>query len=271
MKILITGNRGFVGKYVESVFVNNGHEIVGFDLCDGNDIKNESDLLRKAKSCNQIIHPAAIESNDSHQTMETNLLCTWNVLEVCKKAGIKKLIYMSSVDALGIFQGESKPIYFPIDDQYPCHPNKPYSISKKLSEEMCLYFSKSTSIPVICFRAPGIWNEKTYDDIVQKRRGRPEYEWDPYWEYGAFLDVCDLAKAILFASEKMITGFECLLIASDDITTSGMTSMELIHKVHPGIKWMGGKEYEKEVYRSLINCDRVENILGWKPEYSWNK
>jgi nucleoside-diphosphate-sugar epimerase len=51
----------------------------------------------------------------------------------------EKIIFLSSVDALGIFQGEGIPKYLPLDDDYPCHPRAVYSISKKLAEDMCRF------------------------------------------------------------------------------------------------------------------------------------
>lgn len=84
------------------------------------------------------------------------------------------------MDSLGIFQGEGVPKYLPIDDNYPCHPTKPYSITKKFSEELCTIYSSILNIPILCIRAPGVWDESTYDIISNNRKENPSYEWYPY-------------------------------------------------------------------------------------------
>ena len=40
MKILITGNRGFVGSKTEKFFKEKGLELIGYDIMDGLDIRN---------------------------------------------------------------------------------------------------------------------------------------------------------------------------------------------------------------------------------------
>lgn len=271
MRVLITGNKGFIGKEVERKLVSAGFQTIGYDIKDGFDILNADLLTQSAAGCRVIIHLAAIEGQAPTKVMETNLQGTWNVLCAAKETNVEKIIYISSVDALGIFQGEGIPKYLPIDDDYPCHPSAVYSISKKLAEDMCRLFSESTGIPVICLRPPGVWNESTYHQIIAARKKQPEYEWEPYWEYGAFIDIRDLTDAVLASVENIKNGFLCLLLASDDITTSGMSSLELVHKLHPGVKWNGDKEYELDHFKSLLNINKAKRILKWSPKYSWRR
>jgi UDP-glucose 4-epimerase len=269
LHFLITGNRGFIGKYVESRLNKEGHQITGFDIIDGFNILDYQSLHNKTLGCDVIIHLASIEKSSSSNVIATNLVGMWNVLEAGRNTNIKKIIFLSSADALGIFQGEGLPEYLPIDDNYPCHPSTPYAISKKLSEEMCAYISSFNKLPIICIRAPGVWDESTYNLITDKRKSNPGYECSPYWEYGAFIDVRDLAEAILLASIKDISGFHCLLISSDDITTSGMTSKELVDKIHPNTIWKGNNKYIIDPYKSIIDCSKIKKLLNWSPKYSW--
>ena len=52
--------------------------------------------------------------------------------------------------------------------------------------------------------------------------------------------VRDLAEAILHALQHDdLQGFHCMLISAEDITTSGMTSLELVRKVLPTVVWRG--------------------------------
>jgi UDP-glucose 4-epimerase len=269
MNIFITGNRGFVGKEITKLLEYNKHTIIGFDLIEENDIHDMNMLTREMKNCDVVIHLAAIETDSALDTLRTNLLGTNNVLHAMENNKIQKMIFMSSVDALGIFQGEGNPVYLPLDDDYPCHPTRPYSISKKLAEEACKMSSQKNGISFLCIRSPGIWNQETYKDIENKRKNNPEYEWSPYWEYGAFIDIRDLSSAIHKACITNFNGFHCYGIAATDITTSGMTSLELIKKLRPTVSWKGGNEYLANPYKSLIDCTNLQNLLNWKAQYSW--
>jgi nucleoside-diphosphate-sugar epimerase len=119
--------------------------------------------------------------------------------------------------------------------------------------------------------APPEFGQRQPTSDSARRAERPTYEWQPYWEYGAFIDVRDLANATLHALTCELSGYSRFLIASSDITTSGKTSRELAHFVHPNIEWRGGEEYETEPFRSLLVTRPVEQLLGWTPEYTWQR
>jgi UDP-glucose 4-epimerase len=146
MRILVTGNKGFIGRVVEQRLIETGHDVVGFDIVDGDDIRNPGLLQKKVRGCNAIVHLAAIEGQAEKDVMETNVAGTWNILYAGEQTKVQKIIFISSVDVLGVFQGEGTPLYLPLDEDYPCHPKSTYSISKKLAEEMCGYFSNRSGI-----------------------------------------------------------------------------------------------------------------------------
>jgi UDP-glucose 4-epimerase len=272
MRVLVTGSEGLVGTEVQAVLSANGHDVSGYDLRHGQDILDMAALTMAASGCDAIIHLAVSENEISEsEEMRVNLLGTWNVLLAAEASHVSRVIYMSSVDALGIFQGEGVPLYLPIDDTHPTFPRTAYAIAKRLAEEMCQFWSNRTGIPVLCLRPPGIWTALTYLEMQQDRAERPSYEWKPYWEYGAFIDVRDLAAALLHALTCELTGYALHLIASSDITTSGKTSRELAQFVHPKVKWRGSEAYETEPFRSLLVTRPVEQLLGWTPEYTWQR
>ncbi|GAK48933.1 NAD-dependent epimerase/dehydratase [Candidatus Moduliflexus flocculans] len=269
MKTLITGNKGFVGKYVEDIFARNNAEVLGFDIQDGKNICDYEKLKAASNGCDVIIHLAAVDNNNAVEIVRNNIIGTMNVLNIFEETSLKKLIFMSSMDSLGIFQGEDKPKYLPIDDEYPCHSQTTYSVSKYANENMCRYYYSICNKPILCLRAPGIWSENTYGEIIERRKKTPHYEWKPYWEYGAFIDVRDLAEAIYLAAKTNFSGFHCYSISSDDITTSGKTSKELVDFLFTGIEWKGDYTYTENPYKTLVQNGNIKKLLNWNPKYSW--
>lgn len=273
MKILVTGNQGMIGAVIEKRLVGAGHAVVGFDLKAGNDIRNLAAVIKAGEGCEAVVHLAAIpgrtDGSNAEDVIRTNLLGTFDVLESARINAFRKVLFMSSVNAIGIFMGESAPDYFPIDDEHPCRPTTAYGISKKLGEEMCSAFWQTTHIPTICLRPPGVWNEQSYFNVIERRRKSPKYEWYPFWEYGAFVDVRDLADLVSHCLGSDFAGYGCYLVSSDDITTSGKTSLELAFKLYPRVKWKRPDGYAQYPFRTLVDCRNARDTFGWAPQFSW--
>jgi nucleoside-diphosphate-sugar epimerase len=273
MKILLTGSEGQIGKYFSSELYERGIDFVGFDLASGQDLQKPESILESISGCSRIIHLALASGDQTHNSMGVNLKGLFNLLSIAETNSIERILYLSSVDVLGIFKGESQPSYFPIDDEHPCLPSTEYGMTKFLGEEMCRSWSQRTGIPSIALRPPGVWFPETYDQIANYRRERPSYEWDPYWEYGAFIDVRDLfevsLKALTVQTRKNHSRY---LVSSLDITTSGRTSQELAGWLCPNVMWRETRgRYKEDPYSSLVDCTPAMQDLEWKPEYSWKR
>lgn len=274
MKILVTGSEGLVGKVVRSTLANQGHTVVGFDVATSGDVLDFHGLKEVARSCEGIVHSAALlglPGQTPGQIMEVNLQGTWNVLSCALANDIHRIVFLSSVDVLGIFKGEKAPDFLPLDESHDCYPSTPYAISKYLAEEMCEVFASAHKLNIVCLRPPGVWEAPaTYEWIGAEREKRAAFEWDPYWEYGAFIDVRDLAQACLSGLEAEISGHHSVFVSSNDITTSGQTSFDLSNNLHPNIEWRGGIEFEENPFRTLLSNDAARKLLKWEPVHLWS-
>ena len=273
MNVLVTGSRGLVGTAVMRALRAAGDDAIAYDVAEGRDILDPATLERCMRGCDAVVHGAALlgrPGDDPQRIMSVNLQGSWNVLACARALGVRHIVFLSSVDALGVFKGARAPDYLPLDDTHPCRPGTPYGISKRLSEEMCRLSCAAGDVSVVCLRPPGIWTEATYLRVQANRAAQPEYEWSPFWEYGAFVDVRDLAHACVQAAKLGLDGFHCVAVASADISTSGPTSREWAARLHPQVEWRGGAEYEADPYRGLVDIGAAQKLLDWKPEHSWH-
>ena len=157
----------------------------------------------------------------------------WNALTAARQVGARRVVTFSSVNALGMFRGEGKPDYFPIDDDHPIRPPTAYGMAKRLVEELCRCFSVTTGITTICFRPPAVLGPARHARFATARAADPAAEWTPYWEYGCFIDVRDVASAVLAGLTCPDPGHLTALICADDVT-SPVPVFGIVETVHAG-------------------------------------
>lgn len=148
MKILVTGNKGFVGinlidKFKDKITVVKDLQGDRIDVLD-------SYCLEKVGKVDAVVHLAAktsIPNSVSHpyDTYYTNLVGTLNILEYAKKNNIDKIINISTY----VY---GKPEYLPIDENHSINPHSPYNKSKVLAENLCKHYSNDYGIGVVTLR-----------------------------------------------------------------------------------------------------------------------
>jgi len=116
-KVLITGATGFLGRHLLMELgktdyevtalcrriPENDQQIPGLRYCVG-DIEDFMSLSDVMPGAEVVIHAAALVSvkpDDNHRMYQVNVLGTRNVVNVCLIFGVKRLVHISSVAALG--------------------------------------------------------------------------------------------------------------------------------------------------------------------------
>ena len=269
MRVLVTGSRGLVGSAVVERLHAESCEVVGFDIADGHDILNAPAFAAAARGCDAIVHAAGGSSGtgeDGERYITHNVTGNFNALAAAREAGARRVVTFSSVNALGIFRGEGKPDYFPIDDDHPIRPPTAYGMAKRLIEELCRCFTVTTGIATICLRPPAVLGPARHARFATARAADPAAEWTPYWEYGAFIDVRDVAFAVLAGLRCPDPGHVTALICADDVT-SPIPVLELARRFMPEVPWRGPNPPDANAL--LVRCDRARKVLGWAPRYRW--
>jgi UDP-glucose 4-epimerase len=269
MRVLVTGSSGLIGSAVVERLRAEGDDVVSFDIADGYDVLDAPGVAAAAAGCDAIVHAAGAHADSDDpgtRHITHNVTGNWNILAAARQAGIRRVVTFSSVNALGIFSGNGVPDYLPIDDEHPARPTTAYGMSKRLVEELCRCFTLSTGIATICLRPPAVLGPARRARFAAARVADPAAEWTPFWEYGAFLDVRDVAGAVFAALRCPDPGHLTALICADDVTSPGPIP-ELVARLLPGVPWDGPEQMER--WGSLVCCDRARGVLGWAPEHRW--
>ena len=164
MKILITGGAGFIGSRVGQFYsfdndvtlVDNmsyGRRENLYENCNliEADVRGE-DFASLCYGKDVVLHFAAIAPLPDNQvkpvlSYENNVLGTLNVLESCRKAGVKKIIFASTS---AVYENclnapfKEEPLSEP--------PDLIYSMSKKVCEDICLSYVKNYDMDITVLR-----------------------------------------------------------------------------------------------------------------------
>jgi UDP-glucose 4-epimerase len=159
MKFLVTGGSGYVGSYLCSRLVAEGHAVVNYDLRDfripphyesqinyqkySASLAKIEDLMRAEPNIDGVFHLAAITSvteaqNNRELTFRANLDFTKELITTCQKFGITNFVVASSASVYG--NSDKKGIY---SEESECKPLNFYGESKKSMEEYLELASKS--------------------------------------------------------------------------------------------------------------------------------
>lgn len=273
MRILVTGHRGNVGVPVVAFLKGRGHQVAGFDRVEGKDLLDLTALQGAAAGCAAIVHLGALAHDTAgrpEQIMAVNVLGTWHVLLAAETAGIARVICFSSAQVFGIAEGERLPDYFPVDDAHPRRAMRPYGLSKRLAEDLCEGFTARTGIVTVSLRPVAVWGPGDYGRTRDHWQADPRSEWEPFWEYGAFVDVRDVATAVERALTVPLQGHHRALLCAADICATA-PSPELAARLAPGVPVTDPAIYQADPRRALIDCSAAAATLGWQPACRWSE
>jgi UDP-glucose 4-epimerase len=272
VRVLVTGDRGAVGVRVAGFLTGRGYDVAGFDWAGGADVLDLAAVRRAARGCAGIVHLAALAHDSAgspEQIMAVNVLGTWHVLLAAEAAGVTRVICFSSAQVFGIAEGERLPDYFPVDDAHPRRAMRPYGLSKRLAEDLCEGFTARTGIATVCLRPVAVWDEAQYSRVQDRWRAQPWSEWEPFWEYGAFVDVRDVAAAVHRALTVPLAGHHRALLCAADIAATA-PSLELATRLTAQVPVTDPGRYRADPRAALIDCSAAATTLGWRAAYRWS-
>jgi UDP-glucose 4-epimerase len=273
MRVLVTGHRGHVGVPVAGHLERLGHEVIGFDRTDGMDLLDLAEVRRAATGCAAVVHLGALAHDTAgspDQIMAVNVLGTWHVLLAAEAAGVTRVIHFSSAQVFGIAEAELLPDYFPVNDSHPRRAMRAYGLSKCLTEDLCAGFTARTGIVSVSLRPVWVWDPGQYQRTEAQWRSEPRSEWEPFWEYGAFVDVRDVAIAVAQALTVPLAGHHRALLCAADISATA-PSLDLVARLAPSVPVKDQARYRTDPWRALIDCSVAEAALGWRPSYRWSE
>lgn len=252
--VLVTGGTGFLGLELVEQLVANG-EAVRVIYRDAKRLEKlrhledkveffEADILdvslleQAMQGITSVYHSAAhisFRKADYNQLMKVNVEGTANVVNAMLFAGVKRLVHVSSIAAIGGWPYK----LITEETKWEKNPfNSRYGLSKMLAErEVFRGMEEGLEVVVVnpgVIIGPGLWEEKSMPrlfDAVEKGM--------PFFMSGtnAYVDVKDVAKAMLLLMKAPINGERYILISENKDLQSLLSEIaRLLGKKEPQFK-----------------------------------
>jgi UDP-glucose 4-epimerase len=195
---------------------------------------------------------------------QTNLMSTFNMIEAAVRFGVKRFVNVSSESIVGNFFPERPflPEYTPVDEEHPLSPQDPYALAKSFGEQLMDAAVRRSDIRAISIRPSNVHNEENYESNLGRQVRDPSNLSQNLWSY---IDVYDLADALLLAAESDLPGHEVFYIASPD-NAGGHDFAKILHEYY-------GDQIElraiDRVDASGISIAKARRLLGFTPTRSW--
>jgi nucleoside-diphosphate-sugar epimerase len=282
MRVLLTGALGKVGRATSAALLAAGHKVTGVDVArpmfdrpspgearyQQADLTDAGDAYALVRGYDAVVHAAAIPEptqNPPHTVFHNNLMSTFNLIEAAVRWGVPRFVNISSETVPGFFFPERPdlPDYVPVDEEHPVRPQDPYALSKSFGEQLMDAAVRRSDIRCISIRPSWVQTPDNYErnlgPLVRDRSEKTAGLW-------AYIDVEDLADAIVLAVQSDLPGHEVFYIASPD--NAGGRDLAAAVREH-----YGDKIEIRELARpdaSSISCAKAERLLGYRASRSWH-
>jgi nucleoside-diphosphate-sugar epimerase len=278
--VLVTGARGKVGAAAVGCLQARGHEVVATDrtppvyeaAAPGEPRYVQADLTdagsahHVVRGCDAVVHAAALPEpaqNVPHDVFGNNLLAAFNVVEACVRAGVPRLVHVSSETAPGFIFAERPflPAYCPVDEQHPLTPQDPYALAKVFAEQLCDAATRRSDLTAVSVRPSWVQWEGNIEANLGPFVRDASLPSITFWSY---VDAYDLAELLALAAEASTPGHEVVYAAQPD-NIGGRDLRAAVAQHYPEVP----VRHLDRADAGGISIAKGAALLGWQPWRSW--
>jgi UDP-glucose 4-epimerase len=289
IRALVTGGAGFIGSQVadallakgihveiiDNLFTGRRENLPGQAVFHETDIRDaEVDNIFAKGKFDVMFHLAAqmdVRKSVADPAFDAaaNILGGINLLQTCKKHGVKKVIFSSTGGAV---YGEQEK--FPADESHPLNPRSPYGISKLAFEKYLQFYHWEYGLDYVALRYANVYGPRQRSDgeagVVAIFFGR----------------LLTGKKAVIFGDGKQTRDF----VYAGDVVKANLLALDYdkcgvfnvgtgietnINELFDTIKDITGSKQKQihepalpgEQRRSVVDYNLIKKTLGWNYDY----
>ena len=273
-RTLVTGGSGHLGSVVMRR-LRAAAGAVAFDVKPPQDaavphiigsILSLADLDAAMSGIEAVVHVAGIPNprdKPPEIVFDTNVRGSWNVCHAAARAGVKRLVLISSECATGLCyqKAEFPPEYLPIDESYPLRPAEVYGLSKVAAETVAASFARGGKIDVTVLRPTFILFRHNHPEIA----ARADLFHRDLW---GWVEPEDVAQAVALALDK-VRGFEIFFVSAPNTLVAEPT-LDLVRRRFGRLPEIRRPAlYEANPNAALFDIAKAERLLGYRASGDW--
>jgi UDP-glucose 4-epimerase len=280
-EVLVTGGCGFIGSQLVRALKALNCNVTVIDRKKSNiehgvsywfkDLQNYNEILNIFNNKDVVFHLAADVSinycnNNPKETLLNNTVSTLNVLECCKDAGVKRVVFSSTA---AVYREKNYNKSYKEKDKIK--PSNPYSVSKIYGENLCKIYSNLYGLETVILRYFNVYGRvdivSNYSSVLNNflyaiKNNLPIKVTGDGNQARDFIHVEDICSANIAAATIELKKYGKAFnigtgksITINDIANKLSKNIEFIDKV-PG-----------ELYSSKASIKRAKSILKWEPRH----
>jgi nucleoside-diphosphate-sugar epimerase len=296
--VLVTGCAGFIGARTCALLLESGRQVVGVDsLNDAYDVTLkewrlaqlegrpgftfhhldvtdrsavEQTLGEAATTFSAVINLAAragvrYSVENPWVYYETNTTGTLNLLELCRRSGVRKFVLSSTSSLYGA--GNQLPYR---EDLPTDQPLSPYAASKKAAEVLCYTYHHLYGLDVTVFRYFTVYGPAGRPDMLPFRliqwisEGRPVVVYGDGGQSRDFTYVDDVARGTIAGLAPL--GYQTINLGSDrPVTVNALIRLTEEYLGKPA-QIRREPPHPADVRATWADIGAAQALLGWRPE-----
>ncbi len=295
---LVTGAAGFIGARTSEMLIEQGHTVVGIDNMNDaydprmkeyrlkklqalknfefvrDDISDRKILNRKSpivdRKFDSVINLAAragvrFSVENPWVFLESNIIGTLNMLELCRQSDCKKFILASTSSIYG-----ANPPYPTPESASSSEPLQPYAASKKGAEALTHSYYHLYNIDVTVLRFFTVYGPAGRPDLAIFRfvqwitEGRPVHVYGDGEQSRGFTFIDDIGRGIIAALKPV--GYEIINLGGHEVITIN-NLIKLIEEII-GKKAVVdyGPPVRADMQSNWADVSKARKMLGWQPQ-----
>ncbi len=290
MKILVTGGAGFIGSHVIEKLMQEDCQItvldnlntglrenipediafIEMDICD-----KEVMAVFEQGQFDSVIHLAGqtmvdVSVKDPLLDANINLLGTVNILEACRKTGVKRVVFATTAATYGDIE------QLPVLESFETAPTSFYGLSKLTVEKYLQLYHELYGLDYVALRFANVYGERQGDggeggviSIFTKKVAHDEsitINGDGN-QTRDFIYVGDIASAIWQAVRTTHCNTVYNVSTKTEVTINAMA--QLLNEISgKEVRPTYGAARSGDIYRSVLSNDKAIQGLAWRPVIS---